>query len=29
MRLADRDEIRLGTVRMVFRIVPAGETEGN
>jgi DNA-binding winged helix-turn-helix (wHTH) protein len=28
LRLSDRDEIRLGTVRMVFRIVPAGETEG-
>jgi DNA-binding winged helix-turn-helix (wHTH) protein len=26
--LSDRDEVRLGTVRMVFRIVPAGETEG-
>ena len=26
--LEDRDEIRLGTVRMTFRIVPAGETEG-
>ena len=26
--LADRDEIRLGTVRMTFRVVPAGETEG-
>ena len=25
--LADGDEVRLGTVRMTFRIVPAGETE--
>jgi len=25
--LADGDEVRLGTVRMTFRVVPAGETE--
>lgn len=29
VRLADGDQVQLGSVTMTFRVVPAGETEGN